>query len=167
MTEDPIGYRPPTVFVARQCLVAAVSLGLLTAGCGGGVGRVKLANAERAAQKAKVEQTVRIALADLANGDGPGFCALATSAVRAQLIRAAPGYSCVALVDAVGRHLSAPHKEGLLHVQVRSVAIDGPTATVSDSDLRASEGSLQGFLDDGGKPTRLALQPDGRWKLSG
>ena len=145
----------------RLPLAAAVSLSVLAAaGCGGGGGT-------RGAQTAKVEQTVRTALADLARADGHAFCALTTPAGQATLARTLPGYSCPKLVAYVGDHLSPAAKEGLLHARVRRVRISGATARVLSADIIATEGSLKGVLDDNGKPTTLIRQSDGSWKING
>jgi hypothetical protein len=146
----------------RLCLPAAVSLTVLAAACGSshdpGANR---------ADVARVKQTVHTALADLARGDGKGFCALTTAAGQSELARTLPGYDCAKLIEYVGAHLSAPARAGLLHSQVQRVTIDGSTAKVNAADITATQGSLTGFLDDGGKPTTLQRQPDGSWKING
>jgi hypothetical protein len=144
----------------RLPLAAAISLSAIVAGCGGGSGA-------GVAQTAKVKQTVRTALADLARSDGRAFCALATPTGRATLAGTLPGYNCAKLVAYVGDHLSPAAKEGLLHAQVRRVTISGATARVLSADITATEGSLKGLLDDHGKPTTLIRQSDGSWKING
>jgi hypothetical protein len=147
------------VIPRRLPLAAAMSLSAIAAGCGGpsDVG---------VAQTAKVKQTVRTALADLARADGRAFCALATPAGQAKLAGTLPGYDCAKLVAYVGDHLSPAAKEGLLHAQVQRVRISGATARVLSADITATVGSLKGVLDDGGKPTTLIRQPDGSWKIN-
>jgi hypothetical protein len=147
------------VIVRRLRLAAILSAGVIAAACGGHRSRAS-------ADVAKVEQTVRHALADLARADGRGFCSLATRAGQAKLAGTLHGYTCVKLVELVGRQLSPATRAGLLHVQVRRVTMSGRTATVRAVDLIPTQGSLKGFLKDGGKPTRLARQRDGRWKIS-
>jgi hypothetical protein len=146
------------VIARRLPLAAAVSLTAIAAGCGGsGTG---------VAQTAKVKQTVRAALADLARADGRAFCALATPAGQARLAATLPGSDCAKLVAYVGDHLSPAAKEGLLHARVRRVRISGATARVLSADITATEGSLKGLLDDNGKPTTLIRQSDGSWKIN-
>jgi hypothetical protein len=148
------------VLARRLSVAAAMSVGAIAAGCGGGSGA-------GAAQTAKVKQTVRTALADLARADGRAFCALATPAGQATLAGTLPGYNCAKLVAYVGDHLSPAAKEGLLHARVRRVTISGATARVLSADITATAGSLKGVLDDHGKPTTLIQQPDGGWKING
>jgi hypothetical protein len=148
------------VIARRLRLAAIVSAGVIAAAsCGGHQSRA-------ATDVAQVKQTVRQALADLARADGRGFCSLATRAGQAKLAGTLHGYTCVKLVELVGRQLSSATRTGLLHVQVRRVTMSGRTATVRAADLIATQGSLKGFLKDGGKPTRLVRQRDGRWKIS-
>ena len=149
------------VIVRRVYLVAAVSLCLAAAACGGGSRA-----AAGPAPAARVKQTVRTALSDLARNDGRAFCALATSTGRAKLARTLPGYSCARLVAYVGAHLSPAARAGLLHAQVQRVTISGATARVSSADITATAGSLKGLLDDGGRPTTLVRQADGSWKIN-
>lgn len=146
--------------IARRLpLAAAMSLSAIAAGCGGSSGA-------GVAETAKVKQTVRAALADLARGDGQAFCALATPAGQAKLARTLPGYSCAQLVAYVGGHLPPAGKEGLLHAQVQRVTISGATARVRSADITATQGSLKGLLNDGGRPTTLIRQSDGSWKIN-
>jgi hypothetical protein len=147
------------VIVRRSCLAAGLAAGLIAAGCGGG-------GSSTSADSVKVKQTVQHALADLANSDGRGFCALATTSGQAQLARTLPGTSCAKLVALVGAHLSKAARAGLLHVQVKQVRIKGSTATVRAADITSSQGSLKGFLNDSGKPTTLLRQADGTWKIN-
>jgi hypothetical protein len=146
------------VITRRLSLTAAVSLSAIAAGCGGGSGAVP-------AETTTVKQTVLTALADLARGDGPAFCALATPAGRAKLARTLPGYSCAKLVAYIGGNLSPGAKQGLLHARVQRVTISGDNARVRSVDITATQGSLKGVLNDGGKPTTLIRQSDGSWKI--
>jgi hypothetical protein len=150
------------VTLRRLCPPAAVSLAVFASACGS-----TDHPSVRPADVARVKQTVHAALADLARGDGKGFCTLATRAGQAELARTLPGYGCAKLIDYVAAHLSAPARTGLLHSQVQRVTIDGSTAKVNSADITATQGSLTGFLDDGGKPTTLVRQPDGSWKING
>jgi nitrous oxide reductase accessory protein NosL len=143
----------------RLALAAVVAAGVVAAGCGG-------SHDTRAQATAQVKETVRIALADLANADGRAFCALATPAGQAKLAGTLHGYTCATLVELVAGHLSPATRTGLLHVKVRAVTVRGPTATVRAADITATEGTLKGFLNDGGKPTTLVRQHDGTWKIN-
>ncbi len=140
-------------------LAAAVSVTGIVTGCGG-------SGSAGTADAGKVKQTVRAALADLANADGRGFCSLATRTGRAKLAGTLHGYNCVQLVNLVGGHLSPATKAGLLHAQVKRVTIKGSTASVKAADITATRGSLKGFLNDGGRATILTRQPDGSWKIN-
>lgn len=147
------------MILRRLRLAAAVGVGLAAAACGGGTSAA-------ARDAAQVKRTVQQALADLANGDGSGFCALATRAGRAKLAGTLHGYSCAGIVDLVGGHLSASTRTGLLHAKVTRVTVHGRTAMVLAADITSTEGSLTGFLNDGGKPTTLVKQADGSWKIT-
>ena len=122
-------------------VAAAVTLALVAAGCHSNHNRNM-----RPGDAAQVRQTVQMALADLARDDGPGFCALTTTAARAQLSRLA--------------------RTGLLHARVGPVTINGSTAEVSAANITLGQSMLTGFLNDGGKPTSLIRQPDGSWKIN-
>jgi hypothetical protein len=141
-------------------VAAAVTLALVAAGCHSNHHRAGPGDA------AQVRQTVQMALADLARDDGPAFCALTTRAARAQLARTLPGYSCAKLIEYVGGHLSPTARTGLLHARVGPITIKGSTAEVSAANITLGQGSLTGFLNDGGKPTGLVRQPDGSWKIN-
>jgi hypothetical protein len=141
----------------RLPLAAAVAAGLCAAGCGGG------SSANPAT--GQVKHVVRAALAALAQADGRRFCALTTPAARAQLGDILHGQDCVALIDGLGRHLSQPHRQALLHARVRRVTIHGRVATVASGDITSPGGKLRGWLNDGGTPTRLVRQPSGRWLI--
>jgi hypothetical protein len=147
------------VIVRRLRLVAAIGLGLTAVGCGSGT-------SPAVRDAAQVKRTVQQALADLANGNGTAFCALATGPGRAKLARTLHGYSCAGVVDLVGGHLSTDTRTGLLHAKVTHVTVRGRTATVLAADITSTAGSLKGFLNDGGKPTTLVKQADGSWKIS-
>jgi hypothetical protein len=146
--------------LSRLRVAGPVTLALIVAGCGSTHSRDG-----RPGDAAQVRRTVEMALSDLAHADGAAFCALATRAGQAQLARTLPGYSCAKLIKFVGDHLSQPARTGLLHARVGRVTISGSTAEVSAADITASQGSIKGFLNDGGKPTRLIRQPDGSWKI--
>jgi hypothetical protein len=147
------------VIVSRLRLLAAVAVAALAVGCGGS-GDASQVDA------GKVKQTVRTALADLANANGTAFCSLATSTGQAKLARTLHGYSCAALINLVGGHLSPQTRTGLLHAEVTRVTITGSTASVRASDITAPDGALTGFLNDGGRATTLVRQPDGTWKIN-
>lgn len=151
--------RVAAVIVSRLRLLAGVSVAVLAAGCAGS-GGVSQRDA------GKVKQTVRTALADLAKGNGTAFCSLTTRTGQAKLAGTLHGYSCAALVNLVGGHLSPDTRTGLLHAEVMRVTITGSTASVRASDITAPDGALKGFLNDGGRPTTLVRQPDGSWKIN-
>ncbi|HEY5429650.1 MAG TPA: hypothetical protein VIK04_11080 [Solirubrobacteraceae bacterium] len=146
--------------ISRRLPVALVaSLGVIATGCGG-------SGDARATAVAQIKRTVATALADLAHGDGRAFCALATRAGQAKLAGTLHGYTCPTLVELVAGHLSPATRAGLAHAEVARLTIDGSKATVRAADITATEGTLKGFLDDGGKPTTLIRQRDGRWKIA-
>jgi hypothetical protein len=144
----------------RVPLALAVSIGVIATGCGG-------SGDSRAKAAARVERTVRTALADLADSEGRAFCALATRAGRAKLAGTLHGYTCPTLVELVAGHLSPATRTGLQHVEVTRVTIHGRQATVRAADITATAGTLKGFLNDGGKPTTLVRQRDGSWRING
>jgi hypothetical protein len=139
-------------------LVLAISIALIAAGCGAATGPPPAA---------RVKQTVRTALADLADSDGRAFCALATPAGRAKLAGTLHGYTCPELVQLVAGHLSPATRTGLQHAEVTRVTIDGSKATVRAADITATAGTLKGFLNDGGVPTALIRERDGSWEING
>ncbi|MGA9857141.1 MAG: hypothetical protein WBQ18_04710 [Solirubrobacteraceae bacterium] len=141
-------------------LACVFVIALMLAGCGGSGSGSSGAN-----DAAKIKQTVHQALADLASADGQGFCSLASAAGQRKLAHTLPGYSCPRIVELISRHLPASAKTGLLHANVRDVTIKGSVATVKASDIVASQGTLKGFLEANGKPTRLVHEPDGSWKI--
>jgi hypothetical protein len=144
----------------RPRLAAALSVGVVVAGCGGSSG-------SGSSDTAKVKQSVESAFTALANGNGSGFCSLATPSGQATLAKALPGSSCAKVVTLVSEHLSALQKAGLRNAHVNKVTISGDHATVKDSDISTSQGTLKGFLNTGDKPTMLTKGSDGSWKLSG
>lgn len=137
----------------------AVAAGIAVAGCGA-------ANTD-GATATRVKQTVQAALSDLAAGDGHAFCALATPAERARLAAEFASRSCPAAMHGVGADLSPAHRTALRHAQVRTVTIDGGTATVSAAAITTTSGSASGFLSDDGKPTTLVRRRDGSWMING
>ena len=146
----------------RVCPLAVAAVVVLTVGgCGGGGGP------DRRTDVAHVKQVVRRALADLAAGDGAGFCALSTPAGRAELGRALPGATCAELVARVSRQLPAVVRTGLAHAEIRKVTIAGGRAAVADADIVATRGTLTGFLSAQRTPTTLTRQSDGSWKIAG
>jgi hypothetical protein len=145
------------VTAIRRRLAAALSVAVVVTGCGGGGG---------SSDSAKVKQTVKSAFTALATGNGSGFCALATAAGQATLAKTLPGSTCAKVVTLVSEHLSAQQKTGLRNAQVNKVTISGDHATVKNSDISTSKGTLKGFLT-AGAPTMLTKGSDGSWKLSG
>jgi len=142
------------VIVFRASLVVGLTAAVLAgavAGCGGSSG---------SSDATKVKQTVTTAFTDLANGDGQGFCSLATPAGQQSLAKALPGSTCAKVVTLVSQHLSAQQKQALRHTTVKTV-------TVKNSDITSSSGSLKGILGASSAPTTLAKQSDGSWKLAG
>jgi hypothetical protein len=94
-------------------------------------------------------------------------CSLATKDGQAALAKAIPHASCTQVVDLVSAHLSSAEKQALQSAKVGKVTIDGSHASVSDSAITSSKGSLKGFLTAGSAPTKLTKQSDGSWKISG
>jgi hypothetical protein len=142
----------------RLRLAAVLSVAIVAAGCGGSSGG--------SSDSAKVKQTIQGAFTDLANGNGKAFCSLATAAGQATLAKTLPGASCAKVVALVSKRLSAQQKTGLRNARVGKVTISGSGATVKSSDISTSKGTLKGFLSSSDKPTTLAKQSDGSWKLS-
>jgi hypothetical protein len=134
-----------------------MSVAIVVAGCGGGGG---------SSDAAKVKQTVTSAFIALATGNGSGFCSLATAAGQATLAKTVKGSTCAKVVTLVSEHLSAEQKTGLRNARVNKVTISGDHATVKNSDISTSKGTLKGFLA-AGAPTMLTKESDGSWKLSG
>jgi hypothetical protein len=148
---------------ARDLLAAgAGTLIVALTGCGGGGGG-------GGSDVTKVKQTLRRELVALATGDGATVCSLATASGRTKLENAVPGASCEHVVQLVAQRLPESVKEGLRTAKIGRVTISGKTATVQDSDITSSKGSLAGFLQPGpgSAPTVLTKQPDGSWKISG
>ena len=141
----------------RRRLAAALSVAIVVAGCGGGGG---------SSDAAKVKQTVTSAFIALATGNDSGFCSLATAAGQATLAKTVKGSTCAKVVTLVSEHLSAEQKTGLRNARVNKVTISGDHATVKNSDISTSKGTLKGFLA-AGAPTMLTKESDGSWKLSG
>ncbi|MFZ0042970.1 MAG: hypothetical protein WAK93_16805 [Solirubrobacteraceae bacterium] len=142
--------------VSRAPLLIGLSAAVLAAGCGGG-----------SSDSGKVEKTVQTAFADLASGNGQGFCSLTTPAGQKSLAQNLPGASCAKVLNLVSAHLSTQQKNGLRHAKVKSVTVKGNTATVKNSDITTSSGSLSGVLGSSTAKTTLTKQSDGSWKLSG
>lgn len=138
---------------------AAVLAIAAAAGCGGGGGG--------GADAAKVKQTVQRALTALADGNGPAFCALATSGAQAELARTTPGASCPEVVTRISHQLSPKVTLALRHARVGAVTISGDRASIRDGSITSTQGRLTGFLQASAPPTRLARQPDGTWKIAG
>jgi hypothetical protein len=116
---------------------------------------------------AAVKQTMTRALHALATGDGTTLCSLATPAGRKTLAAALPHQSCPSIVKLVSAHLSPALREGLASVKVKRVTISGNRATISDTDITSSQGTLQGFIQPNSPPTQLTKESDGSWKISG
>jgi hypothetical protein len=145
------------VIVIARRLAAALSVAAIVTGCGGGGGSSDIAN---------IKQTVKSAFTALATGNGAGFCSLATASGQATLAKTLPGSTCAKVVTLVSEHLSAQQKTGLRNAQVNKVTVSGDHATVKNSDISTSKGTLKGFLSPGA-PTMLTKGSDGSWKLSG
>jgi hypothetical protein len=137
-------------------VLAVAVLGL--AGCGGGG-----ANADAA----KVKQTVQRALAALADGNGPAFCALATAGAQAELARTTPGAGCADVVRRISRELSDQVKLGLRSARVGRVSLSGDHASIRAGDITSTRGSLKGFLQASAAPTKLTRQSNGSWMIAG
>jgi hypothetical protein len=142
---------------SQTVAVAAVSMAAV--GCGG--------SSSSSSDTAAVQQTVTKVLHGLGSGDGKTVCALATKDGQAALAKAVPHSTCAQVVDLVSAHLGSAEKEGLQNAKVGKVTIDGSHASVSDSAITSSKGSLKGFLQSGSAPTQLTKQSDGTWKISG
>jgi hypothetical protein len=147
------------VRLARTLGPAAVAVVVAVAGCGGGGGG--------RADAAKVKQTVRRALAALADGNGRAFCVLATAGARAELARTTPGASCPQVVRRISNQLSPAVKLGLRNARVGPVTIDGDRASIRAGNITSTQGTLKGFLQASAPPTRLSRQSDGTWKIAG
>jgi hypothetical protein len=144
---------------ARHTWVLATLLaGLLSAGCGG---------VDTSGDAAKIRQTVTQELGDLARGDGPGACALATPTGQTELASGSPHKTCSEAITLVSQNLAPEVKQGLLSVKVNKVTISGGSATVSNADITSTQGSVSSFLDPASAPTVLVKQPDGSWKIAG
>ncbi len=144
---------------ARHSWVVATLLGgLLAAGCG---------SADTAADAAKIKQTVVQELGDLARGDGPAACALATPTGQTELASASPHKTCPEAIALVSQNLAPEVKQGLLSVTVNKVTINGGSATVANADITSTQGNVSSFLDPATAPTVLVKQPDGSWKIAG
>jgi hypothetical protein len=139
--------------------LGTTALAVAAVGCGG--------DGSRGADVAKVKQTVRQALAALADGNGLGFCALATAGAQAELARTTPGARCPQVVRTISQQLSPQVKLGLRHAQVGTVTINGDHASIRDGAITSTQGKLKGFLQASAPPTRLTRQSNGTWKISG
>jgi hypothetical protein len=137
--------------------LGAAVVAVAVTGCGGG----------GSADASQVKRTVQRALAALADGNGPAFCALATAGAQAELARTTPGASCPDVVIRISHQLSPKVKLGLRHAQVGTVTISGDRASIRDGSITSTEGKLTGFLQASAPPTKLARQSDGTWKISG
>jgi hypothetical protein len=146
------------VISPRVALAGSLGIGVLAiAGCGGGSGT----------DAAKVKQTIRRALTALADGNGPGFCALATPGAQAELARTTPGANCPQVVVRINHQLSPQVKLGLRNARVGTVTVSGDHASIRNGSITSTRGRLKGFLRASGPPTRLIRQPDGSWKIAG
>jgi hypothetical protein len=126
------------------------------AGCGGG-----------GADTAKVKRTVQRALTALADGNGPAFCALATTGAQAELARTTPGASCAGVVRRISHQLSDTVRLGLRHARIGKVSLSGDHASIRAGDITSTRGTIKGFLQASAAPTRLIRQSDGSWKIAG
>ena len=138
--------------------LAAAALGL--AGCGGGGGG-------GGADAAKVKLAVQRALAALADGNGPAFCALATTGAQAELARTTPGASCADVVRRISNQLSGQVRLGLRNARVGKVSLSGAHASIRAGDITSTRGTVKGFLQASAAPTKLTRQSDGSWKIAG
>ena len=139
--------------------MAAAAISAAVVGCGG--------SSSSSADTAAVQQTVTKVMHALGSGDGKTVCALTTKDGQASLAKAIPHATCVQVVDLVSAHLTSAQKQGLQTAKVAKVNINGNKATVSDSAITSSKGSLKGFLQTGAAPTQLTKESDGSWKISG
>ncbi len=142
---------------SQTLAVAAVSVAVV--GCGG--------SGSSSSDTAAVQQTLTKVLHALGSGDGTTVCALATKDGQATLAKAVPHSTCAQVVDLVSAHLSSAEKQGLQNAKVGKVTISGNNASVSDTAITSTKGSLKGFLQAGAAPTKLTKQSDGTWKISG
>jgi hypothetical protein len=140
-------------------LIPTALTALVLAACGG--------SGSGSGDQTRVKDTLHRVFAGVANGDGATVCSLATPAGQSRLKSALPGSSCPQVIKLVSQHLSAQVKQGLRSAQITRVAINGNTATVRDTDIRTSQGTLSGFLQPGAAPTVLTRGQDGSWKISG
>ena len=147
----------PRVRVAGT--LGTTALAVVAVGCGG--------HGNTEADAAKVKQTIRRALSALADGDGPGFCALATAGAQAELASTTPGARCPQVVRTISQQLSPQVKLGLRHARVGPVTINGDHASIRDGDITSTQGRLKGFLQPSAPPTSLTRQSNGTWKISG
>lgn len=150
---------PVTASRARLAVGLAAAV-LALVGCGGG-------RASDAADAAKIKRTVQRALAALADGNGPAFCALASAGARAELARTAPGAGCAGVVRRISRQLSDRVKLGLRHARVGKVSVSGSRATIRAGEITSTRGTLKGFLQASAAPTQLIRQADGGWRIAG
>ena len=139
--------------------LAAIAVMAGVVGCGG--------SSSSASDTAAVQQTVTKVLHALGSGDGKTVCSLATKDGQSALAKAVPHSTCAQVVDLVSVHLSSAVKQALESAKVGKVTISGNHASVSDSAITSSKGSLKGFLQTGSAPTKLTKQSDGSWKISG
>jgi hypothetical protein len=116
---------------------------------------------------ARVRQTLTRAFHALAGGDGVTLCSLATSAGQASLSSSVPHSTCARVVKLVSAQLSPAQKAAMLTAHVGQVTLHGNLATVPETAITSSRGSLKGFLQAGSAPTVLTRQTDGSWKISG
>ncbi len=143
--------------VSRAAL-AIVLAAAVAGGCG---------SSGASADSAKVKQTITTAFTDLADGNGQGFCSLATPAGQRALASNLPGSTCAKVLALVSQHLSDEQKQALRHTTVKRVTVKGDKATVKNSDITASSGTLQGVLGASNASTTLTKQSDGSWRLAG
>jgi hypothetical protein len=149
--------RVPRVTATRARLAGVLAAAVLVlAGCGGA-----------GADAAKVKRTVQRALAALADGNGPAFCALGTPGAQAELARTTPGASCADVVRRISDQLSDRVRLGLRYARVGKVSLSGDHASIRGGDITSTRGAIKGFLQASAAPTKLTRQPDGSWKIAG
>lgn len=150
------------VRIPGRRLFCALALCALVGACGSS------SSASSTADNAtQVKHTLTTVFHALASGDGKTLCSLATPQGRQRLAAALPHTSCAGIVKLVTAHLSHAQKAALASIQIKKVTVHGSVATVSDTAITSTRGSLAGFIQPGSAPTTLTKQPDGSWKISG
>lgn len=139
----------------RQRALAATVAAAALAGCGGG------------GDVAKIQQTVARVLGALGRGDASTVCSSATAAGQAAFAKVLPNSTCTEVVTLVSDHLSPAQKAALESARIGKVEVHGDHASVPNTSITSTKGSLRGFLQAGSAPTQLTNESDGTWKISG